>query len=83
MAKMLSVNDYKRLPENKKAEYFGELVNKLIRRKYTQSAELAVLRQQATKPEEFAEYNDYAEACKVEAKNILGLEKQLAEVQGC
>ena len=50
-------------------------VDELIRRKYSVSAELAILRQRDTKPVEFAEYNAYAEACKRIAKEELGIEK--------
>ena len=45
----------------------------LIRQRYSISAEFAILRQRDTKPEEFAEYNAYAEECKIEAKEILGI----------
>lgn len=47
---------------------YDELVNQKIRRKYSLSAELAILRQRDTKPEEFAEYNAYCEQCKEEAR---------------
>lgn len=50
---------------------YGELVESLIRRKYSLSAELAILRQRDSKPEEFAEYNAYAEQCKAEAKRMI------------
>ena len=50
---------------------YGELVESLIRRKYSLSAELAILRQRDSKPVEFAEYNAYAEQCKAEARAIL------------
>lgn len=53
---------------------YGETVNGLIRRKYTLSEELAILRQRDTKAEEFEAYNAYAESCKEEA--ILLIEKQ-------
>lgn len=53
---------------------YGETVNGLIRRKYTLSEELAILRQRDTKSEEFEAYNTYAESCKEEA--ILLIEKQ-------
>ena len=53
---------------------YTNLVDKKIRNKYSVSAELAILRQRDTKPEEFAEYNAYAEACKAEAKAELGME---------
>lgn len=53
---------------------YGETVNGLIRRKYTLSEELAILRQRDTKAEEFEAYNAYAESCKEGA--ILLIEKQ-------
>lgn len=39
-----------------------------IRARYTVDDELALLRQRDVKPDEFAEYNAYCEACKAEAK---------------
>jgi hypothetical protein len=53
---------YDKLPEDKK-------IVKLIREKYSQDAEFAILRQRDTKPEEFAEYNAYCEECKAKVKN--------------
>ena len=49
--------------------YEGEIV-KLIRKKYTVDNELAILRQRDEKPEEFAEYNEYVEACKQYVKGM-------------
>ena len=69
------VRDSKRLPEskrNKELEY-EKCVESLIRKKYSISAELAILRQRDTKPEEYAVYNAYAELCKAEAKKALGI----------
>lgn len=45
-----------------------------IRKKYTVNQELAILRQRDTKPEEFAEYNEYVERCKQEVKNAFNKE---------
>ena len=62
---------YKSQAEQKKhmqSFNYGELVDRYIREKYSLSAELSILRQRDTKPEEFAEYNDYAEECKSRAK---------------
>lgn len=42
-------------------------IEQLIRQRYSVSDELAILRQRDAKPEEFAEYNAYAEWCKAEA----------------
>jgi hypothetical protein len=68
---LLSENDFKRLPAEKRQEHYGELVERLIRKKYSVSAEFAILRQRDEKPTEFAKYNEYAEQCKVVAKKIL------------
>ena len=56
LARIKTTIDYPQLVENK------------IRTKYSVSAELAILRQRDTKPEEFAEYNAYCEECKRIAK---------------
>lgn len=50
---------------------YGEMVNGLIRRKYTLPEELAILRQRDTKAEEFEAYNQYAEQCKKEIKESI------------
>lgn len=43
-------------------------VDSLIREKYTLSQELSTIRQQANKPDEYAEYYAYCEQCKATAK---------------
>lgn len=53
-------------------DYVAHL-ERLIRKRYSISAELAILRQRDTKPEEFAEYNTYVEQCKSEVKKELGI----------
>ena len=53
--------------EQVQAEY-ENAVNAKIREKYTLSQELAILRQQTEKPEEYAEYYAYCEQCKAQAK---------------
>ncbi len=70
---LLGAEDYRRIPAEKRQKHYGELVERLIRQKYSVSAELAILRQQNTKPGEFLEYNEYAEQCKAKAKEILGI----------
>jgi hypothetical protein len=47
---------------------YADCINTLIREKYSESAELALLRQRDTKVAEFAEYNAYAEECKQTVK---------------
>ena len=51
---------------------YDSLVEKKIRRKYSQSAEFSILRQKDKKPIEFAEYDAYAEQCKAEVKAEIG-----------
>lgn len=43
-------------------------VERLIRERYTISQELAILRQQDAKTEEFQRYNEFCESCKVAAR---------------
>lgn len=47
---------------------YEERVVQLIRERYDIDAELAILRQRDSKPEEFAQYNAYCEQCKTQAK---------------
>lgn len=54
------------------SDYVKE-VERLIRMRYSVSAEIAILRQRDTKPDEFEEYNAYVEQCKASAKAELGL----------
>ena len=63
LAEIKTTIDYPKLVENK------------IRKQYSVSAELAILRQRDTKPEEFAEYNAFCEQCKADAKTELGINK--------
>lgn len=47
---------------------YEQKVQILIGRKYDIYAELAIQRQRDTKPEDFQEYFDYVEQCKIEAR---------------
>jgi hypothetical protein len=47
---------------------YKEIVVSKIREKYSMDDELAILRQRDTKPEEFMEYNDFVEQCKINAR---------------
>ena len=47
---------------------YEELVITLIRQKYSINEELAILRQRDTKPQEFAEYNQFVENIKTQLK---------------
>ena len=63
-----SIDKYKSRKETEaKIEYENKIVA-LIRKKYNVNQELAILRQRDTKPEEFAEYNEYVEQCKRQVK---------------
>ena len=68
------MNILKLLKKNKDVEpqtyeaVYGSLVQNKIRERYSLSAELSILRKRDTNPEEFEEYNRFAEACKAEIK---------------
>ena len=47
---------------------YGSMVEKEIRKRYSLSSELAILRQRDEKPAEFAAYNEYVEQCKAKVK---------------
>lgn len=49
-------------------------VERLIRERYSVADELGILRQRDTKPQEFAEYNVFAEACKAQARAEIAAE---------
>lgn len=49
---------------------YDEAVNTEIRKRYSVSQELAILRQQDKKPEEYAEYYAFCEECKEFVKRI-------------
>ena len=69
---MLTKNDMALALKNQTAEeLYAAVVNGLIRRRYSLSAELAILRQREEKKEEFAAFHAYAEACKTEARALL------------
>jgi len=49
----------------------GDIVDAMLRTKYSMSQEFAILRQRDSKSEEFNEYNTFAEQCKTIAKSLL------------
>lgn len=66
-----NADDYKEvdeMPMTFDESAYKAAVERLIRERYTVADELGILRQRDTKPEEFAEYNDFAEACKAQAR---------------
>ena len=52
---------------------YSEIVVQKIRSKYSIDDELAIQRQKDIKPDEFNEYNDFCEQCKVDAKVELNM----------
>ena len=57
--------------------FYGSVVEGLIRRRYSQSQENAILRKKLAglygAEQEFYEFNQYAEQCKIEAKGLIGI----------
>lgn len=66
-----SVEKYNARKEKEKETKYQDMIVAKIRKKYTINQELAILRQATTKPEEYQEYFDYVEQCKVEVKSEL------------
>lgn len=63
------------------AKSYEEAVNDEIRKRYTVSQELAILRQRDEKPDEYAEYYAYCEACKAKFKALKeNLEWEICDV---
>lgn len=56
-----------------KLNSYPSLVDSKIRKQYSISDELAILRQRDSKPTEYATYNSYCEQCKAEAKRELNI----------
>lgn len=66
---MERIKNHKYKPLKRIAHTYEQKVTYLIREKYSQDAEFAILRQRDTKPEEFEVYNNYCEECKNKVKN--------------
>ena len=68
------------IKNNRIDKTYEELVITLIRQKYSINEELAILRQRDTKPQEFAEYNQFVENIKAQLKTkIEGIRLSLAK----
>lgn len=65
-----SFEEFDELPAFTEADYNAR-VSALIRERYSLDAELAVQRQKDAKPDEFAQYNAFCEACKERARREL------------
>lgn len=50
---------------------YGDMVNAMIRSRYTDSEELAFIRQKDEKPDEFASYYAFVEECKKAVKAVI------------
>lgn len=57
------------VPNIRNEEDYGNQVNDLIRRRYSLSEELSLLRQRDSKQEEYQKYNVYCEECKKTVKD--------------
>ena len=64
------------IPNIRNEEDYGNQVNDLIRRRYSLSEELAILRQKDEKPDEYRVYFAFCEECKANAKLELEQNKE-------
>lgn len=63
-----SQTNYEERKQKLAEQRYKKIVHSLIREKYDQDDEFAILRQRDTKPVEFYEYNEFVENCKLIAK---------------
>lgn len=63
-----SQTNYEERKQKLAEQRYKKIVHSLIREKYDQDDEFAILRQRDTKPVEFYEYNEFVEQCKLIAK---------------
>lgn len=72
-----TAEDFNRLPETEKQSSYGELVERLVRKRYSQSQVEAIINNYLDDSEneqhkaEFLEMQAYRKQCKAEAKKIL------------
>ena len=64
------------VPNIRNEEDYGNQVNDLIRRRYSLSEELGILRQKDEKPDEYRAYFAFCEECKAKAKAELEQNKE-------
>lgn len=64
------------VPNIRNEEDYGNQVNDLIRRRYSLSEELGILRQKDEKPDEYRAYFAFCEECKSKAKVELEQNKE-------
>lgn len=70
-----NVDKYNARKQKENQVDYENLIVSEIRKKYNINQELAILRQRDTKPEEYAEYNEYVENCKANVKAKMLLDK--------
>ena len=63
-----SQTNYEERKQKLAEQRYKKIVHSLIRQKYDEDDEFAILRQKDTKPVEFYEYNEFVEQCKLIAK---------------
>lgn len=66
-------------PDYQEGKYEAR-VEALIAERYSLTAEIAILRQRDSKPDEFAAYNAYAEQCKAQARQELSNAKSQTDM---
>lgn len=78
-----SIDNYEELTADQIPAYteseYEDLVGRKIAERYSINAQIALLRQAATKPDEFAAFDAFAEACKAEARKELAERKKEEE----
>lgn len=65
------ISQMEQMAEQMPKPSYDEMVNDEIRKRYSVSQELAILRQRNEKTEEYAEYYAYCEECKSKIKAVM------------
>ena len=77
--------DFNRLPDSERQNAYGELVERLVRKRYSQSQVEAIINNYLDDSEnsqykaEFLEMQAYRKECKAKAKEILGIQVERIE----
>lgn len=75
---LLDAEDYARIPTDKRQDYYGEMVERLIRKRYSQSQIEAIINNYLDDGEntqykaDFIELQSYRKECKARAKSTIG-----------
>ena len=75
-----SIEKYNARKQKENKLNYKKEVERLVALRYDIYDELAIQRQKEEKPEEYKEYYDYVESCKLQAKELCNIDKEVKNV---